>query len=278
MINLVRKWNMTGLLNDLDDIESEEFAEILENFSKKLIDDIKNKKIENDVSSLLLSISRQLYDSLTDHEIDYENLKTEILLVLEDQPRRYKLPIEEILNLPPEDIDHLVQKIYTNYLIKYTADSNRLPKWSRLKNEVGYRFNDFNIIRGDEFINWGKDVWVGYFCLIDGSGGLDIGDNVTISSGAHIYTHDSTRFRVTGVEKDSKKGTHIDRAPVKIGNNVQIGANSTVLMGVTIGNNVIIGANSLVNKDIPDNCIAAGVPAKVLKKTDNWKKYYEEKQ
>lgn len=49
-----------------------------------------------------------------------------------------------------------------------------------------------------------------------------------------------------------------------IGNNVFIGMKSTILKGVHIGNNVIIGANSLVNKDIPDNCVAAGNPCKVI--------------
>lgn len=51
---------------------------------------------------------------------------------------------------------------------------------------------------------------------------------------------------------------------VAIGNNVFIGMKSTILKGVHIGNNVIIGANSLVNKDIPDNCVAAGNPCKVI--------------
>ena len=51
---------------------------------------------------------------------------------------------------------------------------------------------------------------------------------------------------------------------VVIGDNVFIGMKSTILKGVHIGNNVIIGANSLVNKDIPDNCVAAGNPCKVI--------------
>ncbi|MDG1398178.1 MAG: DapH/DapD/GlmU-related protein [Polaribacter sp.] len=50
-----------------------------------------------------------------------------------------------------------------------------------------------------------------------------------------------------------------------MGNNVWIGANSTVLPEVVIGNNVVIGANSLVNKDIPDNSVAVGNPCKVIK-------------
>jgi acetyltransferase-like isoleucine patch superfamily enzyme len=148
---------------------------------------------------------------------------------------------------------------------------NGLPSWNELKNEVGIEFNHFNIIRGRQFIEFGEDVWIGYFCLIDGSGGLKIGNKVTIASGVHIYTHDSSMFRAQDLPKDPINGTHIQRAPVIIGNNVQIGANSIVLPGVKIGNNVIVGALTLVNKDIPDNSVAVGSPVKVIRKIDDSK-------
>ena len=145
---------------------------------------------------------------------------------------------------------------------------NTLPPWNKLKNETLHKYNDFNIFRGKQFIKIGDDVWIGYFCLIDGSGGLEIGNKVSISSGVHIYTHDSTNYRKYNLDKDPINGTHIYRAPVKIGNNVQIGANSIVLPGVTIGNNVIIGALSLVNKDIPDNSVAYGIPIEIKQNGD----------
>jgi len=138
-----------------------------------------------------------------------------------------------------------------------------MPNWSELRNEIGTRFNDFCIIRGEQFITMGEDVWIGYFCLIDGSGGLEIGNKVSISSGVHIYTHDSSEYRRLDLAKDEYNGTHVKRAPVKIGNNVQIGANSVVLPGVTVGNNVVIGALSLVNRNVPDNCVAYGSPIKI---------------
>lgn len=134
-----------------------------------------------------------------------------------------------------------------------------LPDWSKLQNEVG-PWNDFSIVRGKENIILGNDIWIGYFCLIDGSGGLEIGNKVAISSGVHVYTHDSSKYRAYDLKKDIKNGTHISRSPVKIGNNVQIGANSIIVKGVTIGNNVIVGALTLVNKDIPDNSFVKGNP------------------
>ena len=70
----------------------------------------------------------------------------------------------------------------------------------------------------------------------------------------------------------SPKGRRVKMAnskPITIGNDVWIGGNCTILPGVTIGNNVIIAAGAVVTKDIPDNCVAAGVPAKVIKQLEN---------
>lgn len=57
--------------------------------------------------------------------------------------------------------------------------------------------------------------------------------------------------------------------PITIGDNVWIGGNSVVLMGVTIGRNAVIGAGSVVTRDIPDNAVAAGNPARVIRYIDN---------
>lgn len=89
---------------------------------------------------------------------------------------------------------------------------------------------------------------------------IEIGNDVKISEGVTVLTH--------GFEWSVLKGVYGEilgsAGKVTIGNNVFIGAESTILKGVNIGDNVIIGAGSLVNKDIPDNCVAAGNPAKVI--------------
>ena len=90
---------------------------------------------------------------------------------------------------------------------------------------------------------------------------ITIGDNVTFAPRVHILAHDASTKEFTGYTKI---------APVNIGNNVFIGANSTVLMGVNIGDNVIVGANSLVSKDIPDGCVCVGNPAQVVAKTEDY--------
>ena len=58
------------------------------------------------------------------------------------------------------------------------------------------------------------------------------------------------------------------KGPVMVGDNVWIGRCTTILSGVDIGDNCIIGANSVVTGDIPANCVAAGCPAKVIKRLD----------
>ena len=90
---------------------------------------------------------------------------------------------------------------------------------------------------------------------------IEIGDNVTLAPRVHILCHDAST-------KTFLNYTRIGR--VTIGDNVFIGAESVVLPGVTIGSNVIVGANSTVTHDIPDNCVVAGSPARVLCSLDEY--------
>jgi acetyltransferase-like isoleucine patch superfamily enzyme len=104
----------------------------------------------------------------------------------------------------------------------------------------------------------GCNTWIGPFTLLDGLGGLEIGEYCSISSGVQIYTHDTVKWAVTG-------GVHLpERAPVSsIGSRCYIGPNVVISKGVKIGNGCVIGANSFVNSDIPDGARAWGTPAKV---------------
>lgn len=90
---------------------------------------------------------------------------------------------------------------------------------------------------------------------------IEIGESCCISGGTTILTHDYG-WSVTKAVYGDVIGSV---GKVKIGNNVYIGMHTTVLKGVTIGDNVIVGANSLITKDIPDNVVVAGNPARVIK-------------
>lgn len=106
-------------------------------------------------------------------------------------------------------------------------------------------------------VNVGKNVWIGPNTILDGSGGLTIGDNCCISAGVQIYTHDTVARTVSGGTRQT------ELAPTSIGTNSYIGPNTVVAKGVTVGDRVVIGANSLVLKDIPSNSKAFGTPCVV---------------
>jgi len=89
---------------------------------------------------------------------------------------------------------------------------------------------------------------------------ITIGDDVTITDGVTFHTHDGG----VGVLRAKYPGLDIIK-PVTVGNNVFIGSHATLMPGITIGNNVIIGAGSLISRDIPDNVVVVGVPAKIIK-------------
>lgn len=92
---------------------------------------------------------------------------------------------------------------------------------------------------------------------------VTIGDDVMIGPGTCIIT-------VNHPLSPRGRRNHLGVAkPVTIGNDVWIGANCTILPGVTIGNNVVVAAGAVVTKDIPDNCVVAGVPAKKIKDIEN---------
>lgn len=116
-------------------------------------------------------------------------------------------------------------------------------------------FSDFG-----KNIHIGKNVFINSDCKFQDQGGIFIGDGVLIGHKVVLATlnHD--------MSPEKRRGMY--PKPIKIGRNVWIGSNSTVLPGVTVGDNAVIGAGSVVTKDIPENTVAAGNPARVIKTID----------
>ncbi len=103
---------------------------------------------------------------------------------------------------------------------------------------------------------------------------ISLGNNVRLASNVTFITHDGTH-RVLNKMKDLIASRNGQMYPEKvgcisIGDNVFIGSGTCITYNVKIGSNVIVGAGSLINRDIPDNCVVAGVPAKVIKTFDEF--------
>ena len=93
---------------------------------------------------------------------------------------------------------------------------------------------------------------------------ITIGKNSTLAYQVTILTSANPNSPYNKLSK-LYPPTH---APVVIGENVWVGARAVILPGVKIGNNVVVAAGSVITKDIPDNCLVAGVPAVVKKRID----------
>jgi acetyltransferase-like isoleucine patch superfamily enzyme len=136
----------------------------------------------------------------------------------------------------------------------------QFDRWERAKT-LGFgdktSIYDSSVVMGD--VTVGANSWIGPYTMLDGSGGgLVIGDNCSISSGTHIYTHDTVLWAVSGGVQAARK------ARVVIGSNTYIGAQVVIIAGVTIGSRCVIAANSLVNRDVLDGTIVGGTPARHL--------------
>ena len=103
-------------------------------------------------------------------------------------------------------------------------------------------------------VNWSTEPWI-----------ITLGNNVHITGGTKFITHDGG----TLLYRDQIPDLEITK-PITGGDDVYIGNNVIILPGVTIGNNVVIGAGAVVSKDIPDNSVAVGVPARVIKTADEY--------
>ena len=111
------------------------------------------------------------------------------------------------------------------------------------------------LILGD--VKVGKHTWIGPNVILDGTGGLEIGDYCSISAGVHIYTHDTVSWA------NSLGKQEVELAATRIGSGVYIGPQSVIQKGVAIGDKAVIGAMSFVNTDIPDGARAWGSPATI---------------
>lgn len=103
----------------------------------------------------------------------------------------------------------------------------------------------------------GKNVFINFDCVFLDLGGITIEDNVLIAPKVSLLTESHP---LNPAERHS-----LIPKPIHIKKNAWIGANATILQGVTIGENAVVAAGSVVSKDVPDNVVVGGIPAKIIK-------------
>jgi maltose O-acetyltransferase len=118
-------------------------------------------------------------------------------------------------------------------------------------------------------ISIGENTFINMNCVFLDNNKIIIGKNCLIALSVQIYTATHPIKVIDRIKYDetSKHYTHYvtSTKPVTIGDNVWLGGNVTILPGVNVGSNVTIGAGSVVNKNIPDNVLAAGNPCKIVR-------------
>lgn len=118
--------------------------------------------------------------------------------------------------------------------------------------KIGVNFMGGVKIYGSVF--WGTEPWL-----------ITIGKNCHLTNGVKFITHDGGTLLFRHIVPDLEI-----TKPITLGDNCYLGNDVTLMPGVTIGNNCIVGTGSIVTKDIPDNSVAVGIPAKVIKSTNEY--------
>ncbi|MBN2615553.1 MAG: acyltransferase [Bacteroidales bacterium] len=156
----------------------------------------------------------------------------------------------------------ILGKVHDPFMVYgfYNRVSQTFQKYSRISSSAKL-INKKNIDLADH-------VWIGHYCLVDGTGGVSIGEGSQISSHTVIYSHSSQdAIRMLGKEyikvaADQRPGYKLK--PVSIGSYTFIGTSCVILPGASIGKGCIVGAGSVIRGDVPDYAIVSGNPAQVI--------------
>jgi acetyltransferase-like isoleucine patch superfamily enzyme len=133
-------------------------------------------------------------------------------------------------------------------------EEDRFKNWKIPEIEEG-KLTKWNwMVQNKDGLILGKNTDIGAFTYLNAKYGIEIEDNVQIGSHCSIYSYSTI---------DNKNGK------ITLKNNCKIGSHSIVMPGVTVGKNSIVGAFSFVNKDVPDNVVILGIPAKIVKNLDD---------
>ena len=150
---------------------------------------------------------------------------------------------------------------------KLVVQMNSTPNPDEIRNLLGQitgsEIDESVVIFTPLYINYGKhtkickNVFINFDCVFLDLGGINIEDNVQIAPKVSLL---SEGHPTSPADRHS-----LIPKPIHIKRNAWIGAGATILQGVTIGENAVVAAGSVVSKDVPDNTIVGGIPAKFIK-------------
>ena len=168
----------------------------------------------------------------------------------------------DMSKLTPEEIEFFQEEIKNVFRLNHTMPFT--SEYSELLNKVFPNRGDNVDIRTPVSgvnlakVKIGNNIVIMCRSLMMASGGITIEDNTMIAANVQLISNNH----------DLKERAVITCKPIHIKKNCWIGAGATILPGVTVGENSVIGAGSVVTKDVPDNSIAVGNPARIIKRIE----------
>ena len=166
-----------------------------------------------------------------------------------DDPQNYKL----------REASYATRKL----LVQMNNASTPAEIRDLLSRIIGSEIDESTAVFTPLYINYGKNtkigknVFINFDCTFLDLGGITIEDNVLIAPNVSLLSEGHP------VAVENRQSLTVGHIHIK--KNVWIGANTTILPGVTIGENAIVAAGAVVSTDVPDNVIVGGVPAKIIK-------------
>lgn len=154
----------------------------------------------------------------------------------------------------------------------FNAESNPAKRGKLLREMLGSCGENVTVqqpvsLLYGEHTSVGSDVFINGGCTLQDSARITIGDRVVIAPDVKLYCGEHAVDATQRWKRDASGVLKLvtTTRPISIGSDVWIGGGVTVLPGVTIGSNVVVGAGAVVTRNVPDNCVVAGVPARVIR-------------
>lgn len=178
----------------------------------------------------------------------FERLKSGELVPLDD-PEFYK--VDEVVN----------RTLFLSSAMNTARSTGEIRE--KLSEIIGAHIDQSTVIFAPfytnfgRFINMGRQVFINHACSFLDMGGITLEDHVLIGPKVNLITENHP------LDPASRRGMVC--APILIRRKAWIGAGATILPGVTVGENAVVAAGAVVSKNVPDNTVVGGIPAKVIK-------------